>query len=283
MANQWFRSWHGAPTNPKWGLIGRKVNLPHGMVFAIAWALFDRASQAEERGSIDGYDPEELAYVMGCDAEDIDAVVSAMRDKGMIEGHAVSAWEKHQPKREDNSAERVKAHRKRKAGQRNAGVTQGNAPDKDTDKDTEPSKEGGSAQAREPSPQGAFDYFVWAVNVKGRNIPTPHQLSKDRKTKIAARLNESGFDKWKLACDKLAVSDFCNGQNDRGWIANLDFMLQPSRFNKLIEGAYDNRPPQGAGPPDNGYVSLADQMRNQSQPPEDLNEWQPETKYLTGS
>jgi hypothetical protein len=262
MANQWFRSWHGAPTNPKWGLIGRKVNLPHGMVFAIAWALFDRASQAEERGSIDGYDAEELAYVMGCDAEDIDAVVSAMRDKGMIEGQSVSSWEKHQPKREDGAAERAKAYREReKAKQNNSerNRTQPNATepqDKDKDKDKEPSKEGGSAQAHDPTPQEAFDHFVQAV--KGSGIPTPHQLSKDRKAKIAARLDEGGFDKWRIACSKLAASDFCNGRNDRGWVANLDFMLQPSSFNKLIEGAYDNRSPQANSPPSKAKPNIWD-------------------------
>jgi hypothetical protein len=122
--------------------------------------------------------------------------------------------------------------------------------------------EEGSTQAHEASPQDAFDFFVDAV--KGRNVHTPHQLSKDRRTKIAARLSESGFEKWQLACAKVAASDFCNGQNDRGWIANLDFLLHPSSFNKLIEGAYDNRAPQGTGPPKRGhsFEDIAAAMHN---------------------
>lgn len=109
-------------------------------------------------------------------------------------------------------------------------------------------EEGGCATSAQATPQDAFDFFVEAV--KGKNIPMPHSLTKDRKRKIAVRLSESGFDKWQMACAKVAQSRFCNGENERGWIANIDFLLQPSSFNKLIEGHYDNRLPfQGTGPP----------------------------------
>lgn len=140
----WFRSWHGAPTNPKWGMIGRKVGLPAGMVFAVVWSLFDRASQAKERGSIAGYDAEEIAYVQGCEADQVEAVIAEMTARGMIDGDVVTAWTKHQPAREDGSAERAKAWRERMKEERerdrtqaNAGErteTKSNAPDTDTDK-----------------------------------------------------------------------------------------------------------------------------------------------------
>jgi hypothetical protein len=161
MTNQWFRSWHGAPTDPKWLGIARKAGVAPGIVSALVWALLDRASQASERGSIAGYDADGLACFMGCEVEQVETVIALMHDKGILSGNAFTGWEKHQPGREDNSAERVKAHRERKNAQRNDGVTQCNADvtrcnaekraetldtDTDTDTDTECVK---SAHTRE--------------------------------------------------------------------------------------------------------------------------------------
>ena len=140
MTNQWFRSWHGAPTDPKWLGIGRKAGVAPGIVAALVWALLDRASQASERGSISGYDADGLAYFMGCEPEQVDSIVGILHEKGVLTDNVFTGWEKHQPRREDNSADRVREHRER---QRNAPVTQCNAVkraetlDTDTDTDTE--------------------------------------------------------------------------------------------------------------------------------------------------
>lgn len=144
MTNQWFRSWHGAPTDPKWLGIARKAGVAPGIVSALVWALLDRASQASERGSIAGYDADGLACFMGCEAEQVEHVVALMHEKDILKDNAFTGWEKHQPKREDNSTDRVKEYRQRK---RNADETQCNAEqppetlDTDTDTDTEKERE----------------------------------------------------------------------------------------------------------------------------------------------
>jgi hypothetical protein len=163
MTNQWFRSWHGAPTDPKWLGIARKAGVAPGIVAAVVWALLDRASQASERGSIAGYDADGIACFMGCEPEQVSAVVALMHEKGILADDAFTGWEKHQPRREDNSNERVKEHRERKKTQRNAGVTQCNADetpgnamerpetlDTDTDTDTEREKEKERAHSQDP-------------------------------------------------------------------------------------------------------------------------------------
>lgn len=140
----WFRSWHGAPTDPKWLGIARKAGVAPGMVVAVAWALMDRASQAEDRGDIDGYDPDGLACFFGCDPEQIDAIVRGMADRGVIVNGRFAAWEKRQPKREDDSAERVREFRRRQkqaSTERDTSngndvkrdVTQRNAPETETE------------------------------------------------------------------------------------------------------------------------------------------------------
>lgn len=132
----WFRSWHGAPTDPKWLGIAKRAGVAPGIAVAVAWALMDRASQSPVRGSISGYDAEGLAYFYGCEPENVEAIVAAMIDKGMIVEHRFTSWEKRQPVREDDSAKRVREHRERKKREAERNVTQRNAPEEDTDTDT---------------------------------------------------------------------------------------------------------------------------------------------------
>jgi hypothetical protein len=122
-AMTWFRSHHGAPTDPKWLVVARKAGVAPGVVAAVWWAVLDHASQATPRGSIEGFDAETLAAFYGWDPADITAVVKALADKGLTSGGAVVRWERRQPKREDSSTARVRAYRerrKRDETQRNA-------------------------------------------------------------------------------------------------------------------------------------------------------------------
>ncbi|MBA9034951.1 hypothetical protein [Rhizobium leguminosarum] len=156
--NDWFRSWHGAPTDPKWLGIARRAGVAPGIAVAVAWALMDRASQASDRGSIKGYDAEGLAYFYGCEPEQVEAIVAAMADKGMISDGRFSSWEKRQPKREDGAAERAREWRERKRTQANASATT------DTETDTDPSED-----ASAPENDLQFERFWYAYpNKTGR-------------------------------------------------------------------------------------------------------------------
>lgn len=65
-----------------------------------------------------------------------------------------------------------------------------------------------------------------------------------RKRQIAARLKSAGgLEGWKVALEKIENSDFCKGDNDRGWKAGIDFLCQASSFTKLMEGSYDHKRP----------------------------------------
>lgn len=174
----WFRSWHGAPTDPKWLGIARKAGVAPGIAVAVAWALMDRASQSDDRGSIEGYDADGLACFFGCDPEQIVSIVSAMEQKGIIENLRFSNWEKRQPKREDNSAQRVREHRERQKTNRNsyetrcnAPETRCNAPDTDTDTDTEKKEEAHASSAGVGAPLPEVDLRRKIVAAYGDNIP----------------------------------------------------------------------------------------------------------------
>jgi hypothetical protein len=123
MSIDWFRSWHGAPTDSKWLLIAKRAGVAPGMVSAVVWALFDHASQNEQRGNVDDFDVETYAVFSGFEEANVVSIIAALKEKAVIVSGTLSAWEKRQPKREDNSTERVREHRN--AVKRN--VTQGNA------------------------------------------------------------------------------------------------------------------------------------------------------------
>lgn len=126
----------------KWIVIAKRAGVQPVIVSAIFWALLDYASQQDERGSVAGFDVETYAIWAGMDEADVLSVLDAMRAKGVItDGETLSAWDKRQPKREDDSKERVRRHRDSKnvthgnadgesVTQCNDDVTHGNAPDK---------------------------------------------------------------------------------------------------------------------------------------------------------
>jgi DnaD/phage-associated family protein len=111
----WFRSWHGAPADSKWLTVARMAGSRPGVVGYVFWSLLDYASQAEERGSVIGFDAETCADYSGFVEAEISAVVVALECKGIITNGRLTEWDKRQPKREDDSTQRVKRHRAEKS------------------------------------------------------------------------------------------------------------------------------------------------------------------------
>lgn len=52
---------------------------------------------------------------------------------------------------------------------------------------------------------------------------------------------------WTEVVQLLALSKFCNGVNDRGWIADFSFFLRPETHIKTMEGTYSDRRGQNRG------------------------------------
>lgn len=113
------------------------------------------------------------------------------------------------------------------------------------------------SSARDDAELGlAFEMFAAVADTQG--WPVPRVLSKTRKSKLRQRLKEcGGLGGWHEALEKAAASPLCNGDNDRGWVADLDFLLQQKSFTKLMEGSYDNRPSNNrrSGGPHNSLMA----------------------------
>lgn len=175
----------------------------------------------------------------------IDRLVSAIlidkRNGGPNGWHyAPHEWAKRQYK-SDTSTERVKRFR-----EKNQPLPE-TPPETDSDTDTEQSREGvgDDALTRSPSLAPIHDAFaLWNRMAASCKPPLPEAkvLTDPRRRALARRLAEAGgLDGWHDALRKVKASKFLRGANDRGWIADLDFVLQKKSFTKLMEGSYVNR------------------------------------------
>jgi hypothetical protein len=115
----------------------------------------------------------------------------------------------------------------------------------------------GDARAREAAELVAM---VDAYNEIARAVGWPEAKHTPRRVPAlrARRRDAGGLDGFRGALAKARASPFLTGDNDRGWRADLDFLLQAKSFNKLMEGGYDGRPngrgPHGTnGPKRNGH------------------------------
>ena len=151
MANQWLRLWHDMPTDPKWRTIARHSKQPIHLVQAVYLHLLVDASRNVTRGHAD-VTVEDLASALDCDESQIQAVIDAMQGR-VLDGDAISGWEKRQPKREDSgdadTGAKSSAQRKREQREREKqgaeqpvkpachDASRGVTTDKDKDKDTE--------------------------------------------------------------------------------------------------------------------------------------------------
>jgi hypothetical protein len=164
-----------------------ETQITPGMVSAVVWALFDCASQAEQRGNVEGFDIETYSMFSGFSEAAVSAIVEELKQKSIIISGCLSAWEKRQPKREDNSTERVRAHRN--AMKRNE--TQCNAREdkeeiREEKKDAAPS--GAQVVSIVQTPEKVFfdqavqylggngrSLAAQLLKAKGQNVPAAHQ------------------------------------------------------------------------------------------------------------
>ena len=113
---KWFRWYHGTVDDRKWLVVSRYCGQSRAVVLAVWCALLEFASQAEERGSIAAFDCESLDALLGVEDGVCAAVMQAFVRKGLVSGGRLTAWERRQPRREDeDAAERQRRRRQRLA------------------------------------------------------------------------------------------------------------------------------------------------------------------------
>jgi len=63
-------------------------------------------------------------------------------------------------------------------------------------------------------------------------------INNQRKGYINARITEFGIDKVASVLRMAGESSFLNGQNDKAWKADFEWIMRPQNFVKIMEGKY---------------------------------------------
>jgi hypothetical protein len=183
--SHWVRLWEDMPTDPKWRVIARRSGRPIAEVLSVFCFMLTNAGASRERGTLDGWNDEDVGAALDMDAEHVAAIREAMQGK-TLDGDRLTGWDRRQAKREredDNSTERVKAHRERKRHE-----TPGNAgehPDKIREDENREYTETKAAQQLKPAaaPLDEVGYeeaerrCAQAVGIEGlRGFKAVHEL-----------------------------------------------------------------------------------------------------------
>jgi len=127
---------------------------------------------------------------------------------------------------------------------RNATRMRRNATDTDTDTDTDTKKERVLSD---------FDEIVIAIKLwndlcKKIGLSQCQKITAARKAATRARLKDcNGIEGWKAMLGIVESNPFFHGDNDRGWKANIDFVLKEGKFAKIMEGSYNHQKGNGNG------------------------------------
>lgn len=82
---------------------------------------------------------------------------------------------------------------------------------------------------------------AWQDRMVPLGFPAVRKMTPQRRRSLAARRREyPNIEDWQRAFSALERSQFCRGENERGWRADFDFLCQSKSLTKLIEGAYDH-------------------------------------------
>lgn len=87
-----------------------------------------------------------------------------------------------------------------------------------------------------------YDAIVKCWNETNTLLPNVKMLNNKRKEQIRTLLasNNATVDDLMKAINIISMSSFCQGKNDRNWMASFDWLIKDTKscFSRLFEGAY---------------------------------------------
>jgi len=80
---------------------------------------------------------------------------------------------------------------------------------------------------------------AWNALADRTGLPKIKKLEGTRLRQTNSLIRRATIDDITEAIAAIERNRWMHGENDRGWRADFDFLLQPKSFTKLIEGSYD--------------------------------------------
>lgn len=248
MSNPWFRFYVSVPDDPKVQRL--KPDLFKSWVNLLCLAARN-----------DGVLPsvEDISFSLRMSSDKVRSVLHELQRLELIDADdgqlAPHNWKNRQFKSDlDNTAtERKRRQRGRAKGQVPVNVTRdvtdkSHPPEQnraDTEQNTEQNteqKNGAAAPAHVFMDDLRKAQGLWNDMARQHGLSLVEVLTRKRMDHLKARLREcGGLDGWTRAMELVPQSQFLLGENDRGWKADFDFILQQKSFTRLMEGTYGNR------------------------------------------
>lgn len=82
---------------------------------------------------------------------------------------------------------------------------------------------------------------IWNEMADRTGLARALSATGKRQAMLRQRIAEHGEEGFRAAVAAVEQSEFCQGKNERGWYADIGFLLRPDNFVKLIEGGYSAR------------------------------------------
>lgn len=171
------------------------------------------------------------------------ATIAVLVGKGMsaddILEIAIASEAKADP---TNAARQARFRAKRKAESNAVTVTEDRVSN---DRDILTFPDSPQVVSNETTPPGKIELKpehvveAWNDLAQGNGLREVRKLTPQRRRKLALRIRQNSIDEFTEAIAAIGRSPFLRGENDRGWRANFDWMLEPANFTKLTEGNYD--------------------------------------------
>lgn len=73
------------------------------------------------------------------------------------------------------------------------------------------------------------------------SLPNPRYIQSARKKAIINIVKKYSLEDIKTVFTNAQASDFLTGKNDRGWKADIDFILREDKFISILEGKYNGK------------------------------------------
>lgn len=127
---QWLRLYHDTPNDPKWRVVAVRSGQPVGNVLAVWMQMLVCASEAEERGILEGWDDETVAAVLGYPPAVVTVIRACMQGL-VLDGDRLTGWDNRQRASDDAGGRQRKTRERRETKPPGGGGHGGNGHDPD--------------------------------------------------------------------------------------------------------------------------------------------------------
>lgn len=233
-------------------------SLPDGVIYQnILLKMYCRSLKSEGRLMLNGiipYNPQMLASVTRQQVGTVEKALELFKQLGLIDildnGAIYMLNIQNYIGTSSTEADRVRKYRDQITAEKQEVCTNVQhlySRDKDRDKDRDRDKDN-NARAREEAADDEkvpYKKIMELYNTICVHYPSIRDINGKRKQAVSARYKANpDIEIFKRLFEKAEASKFLQGNNDRGFRADFDFMMNASRFDRLLEGAYDDREPE---------------------------------------